>query len=214
MGWPRKNEKARLYQLKGPRYLLVTESDGNTMHGYQERFKGTFTGVSLDCYERYDKAEWTVDRKKDGTLYLCYRGYRQGHTYMGSWTTLCLPEGAIAAPDATDEQVIRAYVGDEHVYGEDEDMRPLEDGVDLFTFKGGCPDTWGGSAKRLAWYDLPDWARRDFLSVVPNPLECRGLWRMEDLKSGHAKRFCKHEQTQLFNRYGLFYGGHSEGVGA
>jgi hypothetical protein len=207
MGWPRKNEKARLYQLKGPRYLLVVESDGDTMHGYQERFKGTFMGVSLDCYERYDKAEWTVDRKKDGTLYLCYRGYKQAHTYMGTWTTLCLPEGFFCATEATDEQVIQAYMGDEHIYSQG-NKRPLEDGVDLFTYKGGCPDTWGGSAKRLAWHYLPNWARQDFLRAVPNPLECRGLWRMEDYKRGYAERFCKHEQAQLFN----CYGGHSKKV--
>ncbi len=198
MGWPRKNEKARLYQLKGPQYLLVLESDGVDMHGYDERFKGTFRGVSLNCYERYDAAQWKVEHNSDDTLYLSYRGYRQAHTYMGVWTTLCLPEGAIPALEATDEQVLRGYLGDQHVYSSVlSEERPLEDGKDLFTFKGGCPDTWGGSAKRLSWDALPDWAQQDFRRMIGNPLECRGMWRMDDLKCGYAKRYCEREQTVL-----------------
>jgi hypothetical protein len=36
---------------------------------------------------------------------------------MGSWSTLCLPEGAINALEATDEQLLRAYTSDESVFG-------------------------------------------------------------------------------------------------
>lgn len=38
---------------------------------------------------------------------------------VGNATTLCLPEGSISAKDATDDQIVRAVVGDESVFEAD-----------------------------------------------------------------------------------------------
>ena len=35
---------------------------------------------------------------------------------VGNGTSLCLPEGSVRATEASDEQIIRAVVGDEHIY--------------------------------------------------------------------------------------------------
>jgi hypothetical protein len=197
MGWPKKNERARLFKLKGPAYLLVMASDGGMGYYFNEKYVGQFIGSSLYCYGLYDRSGWTVTRNDKGDrIFIRYHGHVQQE--MGPSSHLCLPEGGIPATEATDEEVLRAYLGDEPIMGEIPE--PLEDGVDLFCFRGGVPQTWGGTAKRISWEELPNGWREKFNGVIKNPLEYRGLWRMEDLRSGHAERYCKKEQLSLFRR--------------
>ena len=43
---------------------------------------------------------------------------------VSNGTTLCLPEGSVRATQASDQQIIRAVVGDEHVYTGERSYRP------------------------------------------------------------------------------------------
>lgn len=44
------------------------------------------------------------------------RGHLLGH--VGNSSILCLPGGSVRAPEATDEQILEAVLGDESVYKE------------------------------------------------------------------------------------------------
>ena len=43
---------------------------------------------------------------------------------VGNSTTLCLAGGSVRATEASDEQIIRAVVGDEHIYTGERSYRP------------------------------------------------------------------------------------------
>jgi hypothetical protein len=170
-GWPRKNEGARLYKVAKNDYRIAFEREEDPYT--DNRYVGTFLGPCFTLC-REDLSKWSVKRDSNGLVRIKYEDDTQ-HT-MGSWSTLALEEGTFNALDATDEQILRAYLGDEHIFT-GEKTRPVTDG--LHCVKLCTPQTWGGTAQRIQWSALPEeWKVlfRRRLNVAPANL--RGLWRV------------------------------------
>lgn len=169
-GWPRKNEGARLYKVAKNDYRLVSEREDDP-YTYSNR-AGTFIGPCPTLC-RNDSAKWSVKRDGNGLIRIKY-GENTQQT-MGQGSMLALSDGCISAVDATDEQVLEAYLGDEDIFT-GEKTRPVG-GLHCVALQP--PQTWGGSATRIQWCDLPvEWQElfRPHLSVAPANL--RGLWRV------------------------------------
>jgi hypothetical protein len=162
MGWPRKNEGARLYKLPGPTYILILESDGY----YDGCIKKTFKGPYLTCFGLHELSRWTVKRQ-NAFASVYFNGYLQ-EKYL-----------ATASRELSDDQLIQSFLEDQG----------LEEGVTLVDYKGGVPETYGGSAKRVSWDELPNVWKRRFLEVVGDPAKHRGLWRMQELERDTHKRW-------------------------
>lgn len=164
MGWPKKNEVARLYRDQG-QVVLVMEDPGSGFRGLCE----TVQKLRGDL--------WTVKRTKN-TEYVdvLYNGVIQ--MTFGPGTTLCLAEGPLSPKDATDEQVLRVYLGDEHIYtGEPRYPKP-DGGYGLV--RAHVPVTYGGTAKRITWEECPEELKPLVRSALGNtsPEEARGLHRV------------------------------------
>jgi len=204
MSWAKKNEGARLYKLKGPTYILVLASDGCFRNGvHAKQYEGTFMGSSLPCYGLHYADQWTVEHvawssgaRRKADVNILFRGHIQATLRCDA--LLCLREGTVQAQAATDAQVLRAYLGDQHIYsstlGEE---RPWEDGVDLIRFKGSSPATWGGNAKRVSWDELPRSYQDKFLPVVRDPAQYRGMWRMEQMKRNINVQWDRQRKLEL-----------------
>ena len=59
---------------------------------------------------------------------ICHRviDTKNGHLVgtVGNGTTLCLPGGSVRATEATDEQIIQAVVGDQHIFTGERSYQP------------------------------------------------------------------------------------------
>jgi hypothetical protein len=168
-GWPRKNERARLYRVAKDDYRMVHE----VQEGYARNdLVGTFRGPCTTlCYHDPDK--WSVKRDGNDLILIQYEGSTQ--QTMGKWSILALTGGTVNATDATDEQILQAFLGDEHVYTGEKTRTP----GGLHFVELPTPDTWGGSAKRVQWSELPEeWQTRFQNYLSRSPERIRGLWRV------------------------------------
>ena len=164
MGWPKKEEGARIYKNKGE-FILVIASE-------EEDFRGP-----LDLVHLLDPTKWSVKRKGE-CAHIMYDGVRQ--VTMGPWTTLCFSGTPHKLVDATDEEVLRAYLGDENIYtGE---PKYSKDPKEYHWVKGECPVTWGSTAKRMAFADCPE----EFQQVVRGALR-----RLSDTRGGSTVEECR-----------------------
>ena len=158
MSWARKNEKARIYK-DGKDFVLVLLDVDDVPTIYRpkdpERFSVTVSGSWARIY--------------------C-DGFVQTDMHLPS-TTLCLASGSVRGRDATPEQILEAYLGDESIYASDEDRKD-----DYIFVRGQTPATYGGSAKRLALADVPADVTDRFTQVLRAygiaPEEARGLHRL------------------------------------
>lgn len=169
-GWPRKNEGARLYRLAKNDYRMVGEQEEDPYT--DNRLTGTFRGNCMTlCY--HDPSRWSVKRDGNDLIRIQYDGVTQ--QTMGKWSTLALPGGCVQATEATDEQILQAFLGDEHIFtGEKTRMPGGMHYVYLPT-----PDSWSGPAKRVQWNELPaEWQDRIRKHLARSPERIRGFWRV------------------------------------
>ena len=74
---------------------------------------------------RMKKEKWIIRRHTDRSLTI-YPPMGKS-IYMGFWTTLCLPGGAVTADKATDKQIMEALKTDEHIYTGERSFPELQD---------------------------------------------------------------------------------------
>ena len=169
-GWPKKNEGARLYKVAKNDYRLVAEREDDPYT--DSRRAGTFVGPCTTLC-RHDPSKWTVKRDGNDLIRIQYEGVTQ--QTMGNWSSLALECGLVNALEATDEQILEAVLGDEHILTGEKVRTP--GGLHYVSLP--TPQTWGGTAQRIQWDALPkEWRElfRPYLSVAPANL--RGLWRV------------------------------------
>jgi len=181
MGWPRKNEGARIYRNKGGRYTVIFPSDGCDRWGcWNPKMVGAFKGDNLNCWELLDRQGITVVRDpKMRKVAIQYHGYTQ--LYMGYDDPLPFPingELSIKVKDARDSGIVQGFLLI-HKWGI---------ATDPVRFRGGVPQTFGGSAKRVSWDQVPLGIQEKLMGILPDkPEKIRGFWRIKDMPNAPRK---------------------------
>ena len=171
MSWAKRDELARIYRFQGAPELWIERDSG-------------YDDYRWSVVVLYRPEEWTVYRRLgiqgDVLVHVCWRSIVQ--VTMGPWTTLCIQGGGKSAVDATDQEVLAAFFGDESIYQTEPNptLVPRESWMYVKAYQ--TPVTFGGSARRLDWQEIPDVTRTYFARELKrrdlDPDACRGLYRI------------------------------------
>ncbi len=90
---------------------------------------GTFTVVRHDCVGNVQMSSGLNDPGWEEPMFCADVVDEKGDLIgtVGNSTLLCLPDGHIQAPLATDRQIVAAVVGDEHIYDTEADGQIAKD---------------------------------------------------------------------------------------